>query len=245
MHQRAEEGERLMDWAFANFEDVTLFTAGDVIERVPVWLGTRRRVPLVGGRDLVVTMPRNWRQERVGDGGLRRADPRAGAEGHDARQADGGGPGVPGMEVPLLAGADVAKLGLPGRAMAVLSHYVTGGCSSDAAGPLHHARGRRGRRQDHPGPAAGRGADGARPAVLRTREPGGAPGAEFLREPAAAAALDWSRRPRPCCTSPPAPSMSRRPSARRWRPACGWCATASPIPPWPIRATARAPTARR
>ena len=30
MHQRAEEGERLMDWAFANFEDVTLFTAGDV-----------------------------------------------------------------------------------------------------------------------------------------------------------------------------------------------------------------------
>ena len=40
MHQRAEEGERLMDWAFANFEDVTLFTAGDVVERVPVWLGT-------------------------------------------------------------------------------------------------------------------------------------------------------------------------------------------------------------
>ena len=30
------------------------------------------------------------------------------------------------MEVPLLAGDDVPKLGLPGRAMAVLSHYVTG-----------------------------------------------------------------------------------------------------------------------
>ena len=33
MHQRAQEGERLMDWAFANFEDVTLFAAGDVVER--------------------------------------------------------------------------------------------------------------------------------------------------------------------------------------------------------------------
>ena len=62
MRQRAEEGERLLDWAFANFEDVTLFSAGDVIERVPVWLGTRPSVALVGGRDLVVTMPRNWRK---------------------------------------------------------------------------------------------------------------------------------------------------------------------------------------
>jgi len=37
------------------------------------------------------------------------------------------GQGVPNMEVPLLAGDDVAKLSLPGRAIAVLSHYVTGG----------------------------------------------------------------------------------------------------------------------
>ncbi len=36
------------------------------------------------------------------------------------------GQGVPAMDVPLLAGADIAKLGLPGRAIAVLSRYVTG-----------------------------------------------------------------------------------------------------------------------
>ena len=52
MHERAEEAERLMDWLFFNFEDVTLFTAGDVVDRVPVWLGTRRSVPLVAGHDL-------------------------------------------------------------------------------------------------------------------------------------------------------------------------------------------------
>ena len=32
-----------------------------VVEHVPVWLGTSPTVPLVGGRNLIVTMPRNWR----------------------------------------------------------------------------------------------------------------------------------------------------------------------------------------
>jgi serine-type D-Ala-D-Ala carboxypeptidase (penicillin-binding protein 5/6) len=127
MHQRAEEGERLMDWAFANFEDVTLFTAGDVVERVPVWLGTSPTVPLVGGRDLVMTMPRNWRKSasiKVSYDSPIRAPV---AKGTSLGKLVVSGQGVPGMEVPLLAGEDVPKLSLPGRAMAVLAHYVTGG----------------------------------------------------------------------------------------------------------------------
>jgi D-alanyl-D-alanine carboxypeptidase (penicillin-binding protein 5/6) len=127
MHQRAEEGERLLDWAFANFEDVTLFAAGDVIERVPVWLGTSPTVPLVGGRDLAVTMPRNWRKNasvRVSYDAPIRAPV---AKGTTLGKLVVAGQGVPSMEVALLAGEDVARLSMPGRAMAVLSHYVTGG----------------------------------------------------------------------------------------------------------------------
>jgi len=127
MHARAEEGERLMDWAFANFEDVTLFAAGDVVERVPVWLGTSPTVPLVGGRALVVTMPRNWRNNasvKVSYDAPIRAPVEKGTTLGKLVVA---GSGVPGMEVPLLAGEDVPRLSLPGRAMAVLSHYVTGG----------------------------------------------------------------------------------------------------------------------
>jgi serine-type D-Ala-D-Ala carboxypeptidase (penicillin-binding protein 5/6) len=127
MHQRAEEAERLMDWAFANFEDVTLFAAGDVIERVPVWLGTRPTVPLVGGRDLVVTMPRNWRNKASVKVSYDTPIQAPVAKGAALGKLVVAGQGVPGMEVPLLAGEDVGKLGLPGRAMAVLSHYVTGG----------------------------------------------------------------------------------------------------------------------
>jgi serine-type D-Ala-D-Ala carboxypeptidase (penicillin-binding protein 5/6) len=127
MHQRASEGERLMDWAFAHFEDVTLFAAGDVVERVPVWLGTNPTVPLVGGRDLVVTMPRNWRKSAsvkvTYDAPLQAPV----AKGTVLGRLTIAGQGVPAMEVPLLAGEDVPKLSLPGRAMAVVSRYVTGG----------------------------------------------------------------------------------------------------------------------
>ena len=127
MHQRAEEGERLMDWAFANFEDVTLFAAGDVIERVPVWLGTHPTVPLVGGRDLVVTMPRNWRKNASVKVSYDAPIHAPVAKGTTLGRLAVKGDGVPAMEIPLLAGADVPKLSLPGRAIAVLSHYVTGG----------------------------------------------------------------------------------------------------------------------
>jgi D-alanyl-D-alanine carboxypeptidase (penicillin-binding protein 5/6) len=126
MHQRAAESERLMDWAFANFEDVTLFAAGDAVERVPVWLGVAPTVPLVGGRDLVVTMPRNWRKNAsvkvAYDAPIRAPVSKGTALG----KLTVAGQGVPAMEVPLLAGEDVPKLSLPGRAMAVVSHYVTG-----------------------------------------------------------------------------------------------------------------------
>ncbi len=123
---RGEEGERLLDWAFANFENVNLFTAGDVVEQAPVWLGAARTVPLVGGRDVVVTMPRGWRDKaRIAvdyDTPIRAPV----ARGTQLGMLTVRGDGVPEIDVPLLAGADVPRLGLPGRALAVLSHYLTG-----------------------------------------------------------------------------------------------------------------------
>jgi len=127
MKQRSEESERLLEWAFREFEDVTLFTAGDVVEQVPVWLGTEHAVPLIGGRDLSATMPRNWRAKaRV----LIEYDSPIIApvvRGTTLGRLTVSGDGVPDMMIPLLAGADVQRLGLPGRAMAVLSHFITGG----------------------------------------------------------------------------------------------------------------------
>jgi D-alanyl-D-alanine carboxypeptidase (penicillin-binding protein 5/6) len=126
MRERAEEAERLMDWGFFNFEDVTLFAAGDVIENVPVWLGTSRTVPLVAGRDVTVTMPRNWRQKAAVRISYDQPLNAPVAKGGTLGKLTVTGEGVPHLDIPLMAGADVARLSLPGRAMAVLSKYMTG-----------------------------------------------------------------------------------------------------------------------
>jgi D-alanyl-D-alanine carboxypeptidase (penicillin-binding protein 5/6) len=71
-------------------------------------------------------MPRNWRRNakvQISYAAPIRAPV---AKGATIGKLSVAGDGVPAMDVPLLAGADVPKLSLPGRAMAVVSHYVTG-----------------------------------------------------------------------------------------------------------------------
>ncbi len=126
MRARAEEGERLMEWAFREFEAVVLFRAQDTIEEVPVYLGERSKVPMVGGRDLVLTLPRQWRRNLQVR--LRYDAPLTApvARGQRIGTMYVGGQGVPELEVPLLAGADVEKLGLVSRIPAVVSRMVFG-----------------------------------------------------------------------------------------------------------------------
>ncbi|HEX3350664.1 MAG TPA: D-alanyl-D-alanine carboxypeptidase family protein [Acetobacteraceae bacterium] len=126
MKQRTEEGERMLEWAFREFEDVKLFTVGDTVEQAPVWLGSEPTVPLVGGRDLVVTMPRNWRNNAKIHIEYASPIPAPVTRGSVLGKLVVSGQGVPSASVDLLAGADVPRLGLPGRAIGVLAHMVTG-----------------------------------------------------------------------------------------------------------------------
>ena len=126
MRARGEEGERLLDWAFASFENVQLFAVGDVIEKAPVWLGTQPSVPLIGGRDLVLTMPRNWRDKAKISIDYNSPVPAPIVRGTQLGTLSVRGEGVPEIDMPLLAGADVERLGLAGRAMAVLTRKMAG-----------------------------------------------------------------------------------------------------------------------
>ncbi len=126
MHARREESERLLEWSFREFENVTLFTAADTVESARVWLGNAPSVPLVSGRDLVITMPRQWRQTAKVEVQFQNPVNAPINRGEVLGKLLVSGQGVPAMEVPLLAGADVPRLGLPGRAMSVVSRYVLG-----------------------------------------------------------------------------------------------------------------------
>ena len=123
---RVEESVRLMGWAFANFENVTLFAANDIVENAPVYLGTRRTVPLVGGQDLKLTMPRAWRQHAHIAIAYDSPVPAPVRRGDVVGKLTVSGQGVPSTEVALLAGEDVDRMGIGGRAVAVVSHFLTG-----------------------------------------------------------------------------------------------------------------------
>jgi D-alanyl-D-alanine carboxypeptidase (penicillin-binding protein 5/6) len=126
MKARTEEGERLLEWAFREFEDVTLFSAGDTIDQAKVWLGESPSVPLVGGRDLVVTMPRNWRRNARVEVTYQSPVTAPVHKGDVLGKVTVSGQGVPSLDMPLLAGADIPRLGLPQRGLAVLTRFVTG-----------------------------------------------------------------------------------------------------------------------
>ena len=103
-----------------------LFNAGDTIEHARVWLGSAPRVPLVGGQDVWITMPRSWRRTAKITAIFPEPVTAPVTRGDVLGKLVLSGQGVPTTEVPLLAGADVPRLGLPGRAMAVMSRFVTG-----------------------------------------------------------------------------------------------------------------------
>jgi D-alanyl-D-alanine carboxypeptidase (penicillin-binding protein 5/6) len=127
MHERALESEKMMNWAFANFENVTLFSANEIIDNAPVWLGQEKTVPLIGGRDLVVTLPKSWRQTASIKISYDAPIKAPIAKGQPAGVLMLRGQGVPSMDVNLVAGNDVPRLSLPMRGLAVVSHYVSGG----------------------------------------------------------------------------------------------------------------------
>jgi D-alanyl-D-alanine carboxypeptidase (penicillin-binding protein 5/6) len=123
MKARAEESERLLEWGFREFDNVTLFRAGDVIEEVPVYLGTKRTVPLVGGRDVVVTVPRSWQNRMQARLRYEAPIPAPVLKGQELGKLEVSGQGVPSLSLPLLAGADVEKLGMISRIPAVLGGF--------------------------------------------------------------------------------------------------------------------------
>lgn len=126
MRARSEESERLMRWAFTEFENVRLFGAVETVEEVPVHLGTRATVPLVAGRDLVVTVPRQWR--RSAQIAVRYVSPVKAPvlRGAELGRLEMSGQGVPSMSIPLYAGTDVPMLGFLPRILGGVRTLVLG-----------------------------------------------------------------------------------------------------------------------
>jgi D-alanyl-D-alanine carboxypeptidase (penicillin-binding protein 5/6) len=126
MKARGQESERLVEWAFREFNDYRLFAAGDKVDDGEVWLGTVPKVPLTVSKDLVITLPRRARKDMkvTADYDAPIAAPIT--KGQTVGKLVVTAPDVPPTEVPLIAGADIGRMDPLGRIATMAGYLVWG-----------------------------------------------------------------------------------------------------------------------
>ena len=126
---RAAEGERMMRIAFQSFDLKTITPSSVKLPDVPVWLGKSNMVPVSLGADLRVAGYKpsleKAKAEIVLPGPLEAPVKQGDEVGKLIITVDG----QPPQEAPIIASADVGKLGFLGRAIEGLSQMLGGGDS--------------------------------------------------------------------------------------------------------------------
>lgn len=126
MNARSQESSRLMDWAFREFEALSLFKAGETVEQAEIWMGNARTVPLVTAGDIVITVPKAARRSMVVSAVYDGPVAAPVKQGDRIATLRVSLPNGATMDYPLLAGADVEELGLFGRMLAAAQHLAFG-----------------------------------------------------------------------------------------------------------------------
>jgi D-alanyl-D-alanine carboxypeptidase (penicillin-binding protein 5/6) len=126
MRARAQESERLIEWAFREFNDYRLLSAGEKIDDAEVWLGTQAKVPLMIATDLVVTMPRKSRKDMKVTVAYDKPIAAPIEKGDQIGKVVVSAPDMAGVEAPLLAAAGVERMGALGRMAMVAAHLIWG-----------------------------------------------------------------------------------------------------------------------
>ncbi len=126
VQDRTREAERLLDWGFREFSNYTLFTEGEVVDNAPVWLGAQATVPLVIQDELTLTLSRTARRNMTVKTVYQSPIPARIETGTELAKLVIEAPDIPSVELPLVAGADVERLGVLGRLGAAVSFLVWG-----------------------------------------------------------------------------------------------------------------------
>ena len=123
---RSREPERLLNWGFRDFNNYRLFSAGEEVTEADVWLGKEDKVPLVIEREMLLTIARKARHKMKVTVTFENPIPAPIAKGDPVAKLVLTVPGRDKLEVPLLAGAAVERLGLFGRLGTALKAILWG-----------------------------------------------------------------------------------------------------------------------
>lgn len=112
---RAEEAERIANWAYRQFTMRTLLPKGEIVAQAPVWLGARSRVGLTTAEGVRVLLPAGAQAgvtaEAVFNGPIEAPI----AKGDKLGELLVNIPGAGQSRLPLLAAEDVDRAGVVGR----------------------------------------------------------------------------------------------------------------------------------
>jgi len=126
MKDRANEGERVAEWAFREFNNYKLFSAGDKVDDADVWLGNESKVGMTVANDLVVTLPRSARREMKVTVSYDKPIPAPVTQGNAIGKLVVTAPGVTPIERPLYAASTVRPIGTFGRMATVAAYLIWG-----------------------------------------------------------------------------------------------------------------------
>lgn len=124
--ERSEEADKLMSWAFREYDNYTLIKKGDKLADIPVWYGTDKTIPLVVKEDIIKTLRKseyNQAQISIAYDKPVKAPIQMGQQLGVLKIAI---PGKEVEEVPLLAGQTINKLGLRGKFLANIKYLLSG-----------------------------------------------------------------------------------------------------------------------
>lgn len=124
--ERAQESERMIDWGFNEYENYTLFKAGEIVDNAPVDMGKAATVPLAAEQEVLVTLPRAVRQNVKANAQYPTPLPAPITKGAQVGTLVISAPGAQTVEIPLIATADVPRLGFFGRTAASVKRLFTG-----------------------------------------------------------------------------------------------------------------------
>jgi D-alanyl-D-alanine carboxypeptidase (penicillin-binding protein 5/6) len=126
MKERAQESERLVEWAFREFEGYTLFKAGEKVEEASTWLGVEPKVALTLEEDATVSVLRRYRKDMKVSVSYTGPVPAPIAKGQKLGKLVVTVPEMQPQEFDLVAAEDVERLGTLGRIAATASYLMFG-----------------------------------------------------------------------------------------------------------------------
>src|SRR5439155_8437834 len=126
MKARAQESERLIEWAFREFNDYQLFSKGDKIDDAELWLGAEPKVALTVAKDLVVTMPRKSRKDMKVTLAYDKPIAAPVKQGDPVGKVVVTAPDMAPVEAPLVAASSVDRMGALGRVAMIAGHWIWG-----------------------------------------------------------------------------------------------------------------------